>query len=86
LRHVSYLKDEKERKQCFLSVFPHSYQDIIEFDESKMLEDTIMKAKCYYDQFEHKLDSSKESKINDKSGFQNKGFKSFPYKNLRKGA
>jgi hypothetical protein len=46
LRYVPYLKDEKERIQHFLSGFPQSYQDRIEFDKPKTLEDTIRKAKC----------------------------------------
>jgi hypothetical protein len=49
LRSVPYLKDEKERIHHFLSGLSQSYQDIIEFYEPKMLEDTIRKAKCCYD-------------------------------------
>jgi hypothetical protein len=86
LRYVPYLKDEKERVQCFLSGFPQSYQDIIEFDKPKTLEDTIRKAKCCYDQSRHKPEPSKDWKRRDKSGSQKKGFRSFPYKNPKKGA
>jgi hypothetical protein len=49
LRCVPYLKDEKVRIQHFLGGLSKSYQDRIEFDKSKMLEDTIQKAKCIYD-------------------------------------
>jgi hypothetical protein len=45
MRYVPYLKDEKVRIQCFLCGLPQSYQDRIEFDEPKTLEDTIRKAK-----------------------------------------
>jgi hypothetical protein len=69
LRCVPYLKDEKERVHFFLSGFPQSYQDGIEFDKPKTLEDTIMKAKCCYDQSRHKKEPSKDWKIKDKSGF-----------------
>jgi hypothetical protein len=68
--------------QCFLSGLPQSYQDIVEFDKKNTLEDTIRKAKCFYDQYKHKKEPSNKWKIKDKGGFQRKGFKSFP----RKGA
>jgi hypothetical protein len=78
LRYVPYLKDEKVRIQHFLSGLPQSYQYRIEFDKPKTLEDTIQKAKCCYDQSKHKHESSKDWKRKDKSGFQKKGFNSFP--------
>jgi hypothetical protein len=62
LRYVPYLKDEKVRVQHFLSGFPQSYQDQIEFDKPKTLEDTIQKAKCCYDQSKHKKEPSKDWK------------------------
>jgi hypothetical protein len=61
---------KKERIQIFLSGFPQSYQDIIEFDEPKTLEDTIRKAKCYYDQSKHKQDPSRDWKRKDKMDFR----------------
>jgi hypothetical protein len=69
LRYVPYLKDEKSRIQCFLSGLPQSYQDIIEFDKPKTLEDTISKAKCCYDQSKHMQEPYKEWKRRDMSGF-----------------
>jgi hypothetical protein len=86
LRYVPYLKDEKVRIQCFLSGLPQSYQDRIEFDKPKTLEDTIQKAKCCYDQSKHKHESSKDWRRKDKSEFQKRRFKSFPHKNSGKGA
>jgi hypothetical protein len=62
LRYVPYLKDEKERIQHFLSGLPQSYQDRIEFDKPKTLEDTIQKAKCCYDESKHKHESPKDWK------------------------
>jgi hypothetical protein len=48
LRYIPYLEDEKEIVQCFLSGLQQSYQDRIEFDKIKTLEDTIRKANfCY---------------------------------------
>jgi hypothetical protein len=70
LRYVTYLKDEKERIQHFLSGFPQSYQERIEFNKPKTPEDTIQKAKCCYDESKHKHESPKNWKRRDKSGLE----------------
>jgi hypothetical protein len=41
LRYVPYIKEEKEKVQRFISGLPKGYQNRIEFDEPKTLEDTI---------------------------------------------
>ena len=41
LRYVSYMKDEKVKVQHFLSGFPQSYKDRIEFYEPRTLEEAI---------------------------------------------
>jgi hypothetical protein len=41
MRCVPYTKDEKVNMQRFISGLPQSYRDIIEFDETKTLEDTL---------------------------------------------
>jgi hypothetical protein len=69
LRYVPYLKDEKARVKHFLSGFPQSYQDRMEIDKPKILEDTIQKAKHCYDQSKHKKYPSKYWKRKEKSGF-----------------
>jgi hypothetical protein len=46
-----------------------SYQDKIEFDEPKTLEDTIRKAKYCYDQSKHRQEPLKDWKKKDKYGF-----------------
>jgi hypothetical protein len=43
LRYVPYIKEEKEKVQCFISGLPKDYRNIIEFDERKTLEGTIRK-------------------------------------------
>jgi hypothetical protein len=43
LRYVSYLKGENVRIQHSLSGLPQSYQEKIEFDRPKTLEDTLRK-------------------------------------------
>ena len=49
LRYVRYIKDEKVKVQCFLSVFPQSYKDKIEFYEPIILEEAIRKDKYFYE-------------------------------------
>jgi hypothetical protein len=41
LRYVPYIKAEKAKVQRFISGLPKDYQNNIEFDEPKTLEDTI---------------------------------------------
>jgi hypothetical protein len=66
LKYVPYHKDEKERIQNFLDGLPQSYQDIIEFDEPKTLDNTIRKDKYCYDQSNHKQEPSKDWKRKNK--------------------
>jgi hypothetical protein len=54
ISYVSYIKDEKVKMERFMSGLPQSFQDIIEFDEPKILEDTIRKAMYCYEQFTNK--------------------------------
>ena len=56
LRYVRYIKDEKVKIQHFLSGFPHSYKDRIEFYEHRNMEEAIRKDKYFYDQIKGKLD------------------------------
>jgi hypothetical protein len=51
LRYVPYIKEEKEKVQRFISGIPKDYQNMIEFDEPRTLEDTILKARYCYEQF-----------------------------------
>ena len=41
MKYVPYIRDENVKMQHFVSGLPQSFQDIIEFDEPKNLEDTI---------------------------------------------
>ena len=48
LRYVPYLKDEKAKIQKFISGFPSSFKDWIEFDEPRLLDEAIRKSNnCY---------------------------------------
>jgi hypothetical protein len=53
LRYIPYIKVEKEKVQRFINGIPKDYQNRIEFDESKTLEDTIQKAGYCYEQLGH---------------------------------
>ena len=50
LRYVRCIRDDKVKIQHFLSGLPEFYKDRIEFDEPRTLEETIRKAKYFYDQ------------------------------------
>ena len=50
LRYVPYLKDEKAKIQRFISGFPTTYRDWIEFNEPLLLEEAIWKLKHCYEQ------------------------------------
>jgi hypothetical protein len=69
------------KMQRFIHGFPQSFQDIIEFDEPKTLQDTIQKENYYYEQFKSKEEPHKDWKKKIKLGFKKKGFKSSIFKN-----
>jgi hypothetical protein len=75
MRYVPYIKDEKVKMQRFISGLPQSYRDIIEFDEPKTLEDTIQKARYFYEQFKSKTEPHEDWKNKNNLGFKKKGFK-----------
>ena len=77
LRYVKYIKYEKVKIQCFLSGFPQSYKDSIEFYETRTLKEAIRKAKYCYEKNKGKPDYHKtwKDKKNDKSDQRKKGFK-----------
>jgi hypothetical protein len=84
LRYVPYIKAEKEKVQRFISGLPKDYQNRIEFDEPKTLEDTIRKARYCYEQLGHRTEPREGWKQKNSSGFQKKGFKSPRFKNYKK--
>ena len=86
LRYVRYIKDEKVEIQHFLSGFPQSYKDRIEFYEPRTLEEAIRKAKYCYEQSKGKPDYHKTwmDKKNEKSDQRKKGFKPSNFRNQQK--
>ena len=62
LRYVRYIKYDKLKIHCFLSGFPQSYKDKIEFDEPRTLEEDIKTDKYCYDHNKGKLDYHKSWK------------------------
>jgi len=82
LRYVPYIKDEKVKIQHFLSGFPQSYKDTIEFDEAKTLDDTIRYVKYCYEQSGNKPEFSNIWKENKKEKFEHikKGFNLLQFK------
>ena len=77
LRYVRYIGCDKVKIQHFLSGLPHPYKDIIEFDETRTLEEAIQKEKYCYDQNKSKPDVHKawKDKRNEKFEQRKKGFK-----------
>lgn len=53
LRYVPYIKYEKVKIQRFLSGVPQSYKDRIKFNETKIMDEAIRKAKYCYEQYKH---------------------------------
>ena len=43
VRYVRYIRDEKVKIQCFLSGLPQSLKDKIEFDETRIINESIKK-------------------------------------------
>jgi hypothetical protein len=84
LRYVPYIKDEKVKMKHFLSGMPQYFQDQIEFNDPKTLEDTIRKEKRCYDRSKHEMEHNKVWKKKEKMGLKRKGFKSSIFNNYGK--
>ena len=86
LRYFRYINDEKVKIQWFLSGFPQSYNDRIEFYEPRTLEEAIRKAKYCYEQSKGKPDYHKawKDQKNEKFDQRKKGFKPSNFRNQQK--
>ena len=73
LRYVPYIKAEKPKAQRFISGLPKEYQNQIEFDKPKTLEDTIRKVAYCHEQYGHRAESREDWKQKSGSRFQKKG-------------
>jgi hypothetical protein len=49
LKYVSFIKYEQVKIQRYLSGFPSFINDKIQYDDPKILEETIRRDKCLYD-------------------------------------
>ena len=91
LRYVRHIKDEKVKIQHFLSGFPQSYKDRIEFYEPRTLENLTIKYKYCKDKYCYERSKGKpyyqntwKEKKNEKSDQRNKCFKPSNFRNLQK--
>jgi hypothetical protein len=84
LRYVPYIKAKNAKVQRFVSRLPKDYQNKIEFDEPKTLEDTIRKARYCHEQLGQWTEPHEGWKQKNSSRFQKKGFKSPRFKNYKK--
>jgi hypothetical protein len=50
LKYVAFIKDEKVKIQRYLSGMSSFISDKTQYDDPKTMEETIMRAKCIYDQ------------------------------------
>jgi hypothetical protein len=50
LKYVDFIKDEQVNIQIFLSGMPSIFNDKIQYDDPKTLDEEIRRAKCLYDQ------------------------------------
>ena len=77
LKYVPYIIDEKTKIQRFLSCFPTSFKDRIEFDNPKTLEEAMRKADFCYEHSK-KREPIPKSKHKRTSNFDHKrkGFNS----------
>jgi hypothetical protein len=55
LKYVDFIKDEKVKIQRFLSGLPSFYSDKIQYDNPKILEETIRRARHIYEQRKGRL-------------------------------
>ena len=76
LRFVPYIKEDNVEIQQFLSCLPHSYKDIIEFNNPKSLNEVFRKDQMCYDQYKKRSEIPKawKDKKQDKMNQQKKGF------------
>ena len=58
LHYVPYIIDEKPNIQRFLSCFPIMFKERIEYDNPKMLEETMRKENFCYDQNKNKNENA----------------------------
>jgi hypothetical protein len=60
LCYVPYIMDEKPKIQCFLSCLPASYNDSIEFENPKTLEEVMRKAKLCFEKYKNENENTKK--------------------------
>lgn len=59
LRHVPYIREEKAEVQRFTSSLHAYMKEILEFDNPKMMDESIRKDRIYYQQMRQKGDNNK---------------------------
>ena len=66
---VPYIKGENVKIQWFLSDFPESYKDRIEFDNPKTLDEVLRKERLCFEQYKQRNDLSKTWKEKKREKF-----------------
>ena len=77
LKYVDLIKDEKVKIQRFLSGLPSFYSDKIQYDNPKTLEESIRRARPFYEQSKGRLVFQKtwNDRMKEKNDQRQKGFK-----------
>eukprot|EP00253_Pinus_taeda_P023108 PITA_23108 len=73
LRYVPYIREEKAKVQRFVSSLPPYMRERIEFDNSKLMDEVIRKARICYQQSKQKGEAAGR-KWNEKKGFKSIGY------------
>eukprot|EP00253_Pinus_taeda_P018771 PITA_18771 len=88
LRYVPYIREEKAKVQRFVSSLPPYMRERIEFDNPKLVDEVIRKARIYYQQGKQKGEIASK-KWNEKKNFKtvgnNKGIRNNGNKGVGKG-
>jgi hypothetical protein len=77
LNYVTFIKDDQVNIHRYLNEFPSFISEKIQYEDPKMLEETIRHAKCIYDQQRGRLTFQKawEDKMKSKVEQRKKGAK-----------
>jgi hypothetical protein len=83
LKYLPYIKDEQVNIQRYLSGIPSFSRDKIQYDDPKIVEETIRRDKCLYDQHRHKsnFQNTWEGKKINKTKQRKKGRKLHFFRN-----
>ena len=83
-RYVPYLKEGKAKVQRFINCLPQFYNDKLEYDNPKTMDEEIRRAKLFSWQSKQrsKKTKSQQAKKKERHEQQKKGFEPSPFRNI----